>query len=391
MQDLPTLSRALPANCSQMAQSRELAKDSTISSKLSEYDNVPNLPKNYYVHAGSLPQTTRRGVYSFPVPHHHQPNPRVNHQQLQSTQERRHHQQHNYIKQHCQQQEVQEQSSRLIATPDSRVRHTESYGGEIPRGASCFFYLLVSVAEILLFGIEVLVLIWAYKYRKGFAWTSDPKKEFNFHPVLMITGFIFFMGHSLIVYRQYRCCSKSATKVLHTILHMLAVPCIVVATIAVFDSHNLANPPIPNLYSLHSWLGLVTIGLFALQFVVGFFSFWFLICCEQSTSSFRAALLPIHSSFGIVIFMLAIATAVTGYTEKAIFSLKSEYAQFVEETWVINAQAMVLAALAVVMGYLLYTPRYSRSSSAAIVEAPSTSHYVMTPKTNYYYYRNHEA
>ncbi|XP_076045236.1 transmembrane ascorbate-dependent reductase CYB561-like isoform X4 [Oratosquilla oratoria] len=338
MQDLPTLSRALPANCSQMAQSRELAKDSTISSKLSEYDNVPNLPKNYYVHAGSLPQTTRRGVYSFPVPHHHQPNPRVNHQQLQSTQERRHHQQHNYIKQHCQQQEVQEQSSRLIATPDSRVRHTESYGGEIPRGASCFFYLLVSVAEILLFGIEVLVLIWAYKYRKGFAWTSDPKKEFNFHPVLMITGFIFFMGHSLIVYRQYRCCSKSATK-----------------------------------------------------FVVGFFSFWFLICCEQSTSSFRAALLPIHSSFGIVIFMLAIATAVTGYTEKAIFSLKSEYAQFVEETWVINAQAMVLAALAVVMGYLLYTPRYSRSSSAAIVEAPSTSHYVMTPKTNYYYYRNHEA
>lgn len=69
----------------------------------------------------------------------------------------------------------------------------------------------------------------------------------------------------MLVYRLFRCCNKLTAKILHTFLNLMAVPCIVVATIAVFDSHNLRDPPIPNLYSLHSWLGLVTIGLFALQ------------------------------------------------------------------------------------------------------------------------------
>lgn len=69
----------------------------------------------------------------------------------------------------------------------------------------------------------------------------------------------------MLVYRLFSCCSRIGAKVLHTVLHLMAIPCIVVATIAVFDSHDLRDPPIPNLYSLHSWMGCVTIGLFGLQ------------------------------------------------------------------------------------------------------------------------------
>lgn len=69
----------------------------------------------------------------------------------------------------------------------------------------------------------------------------------------------------MLVYRLFRCCNKLTAKILHTLLYLMAVPCIVVGTITVFDSHNLRVPPIPNLYSLHSWLGVTTIGLFALQ------------------------------------------------------------------------------------------------------------------------------
>ena len=57
------------------------------------------------------------------------------------------------------------------------------------------------------------------------------------------------------------------------------------------------------------------------QFVVGFFSFFILLCCEESTGAFRVALVPVHGTTGLTVFMLGVATAVTGLTEKAIFSL----------------------------------------------------------------------
>ncbi|XP_063870102.1 plasma membrane ascorbate-dependent reductase CYBRD1-like isoform X2 [Scylla paramamosain] len=327
-----------------------------------------------------------------------------------------------------------EMSSRHSATTHQHLQHNpcrshrESYGGEMGTGASMVFYFLVFLAEILMFGLLSLVLFWVVYYRGGFAWREDVAKEFNYHPVLMITGFIFFMGHAMLVYRLYRCCNKLTAKILHTFLYLMAVPCIVVGTITVFDSHNLKVPPIPNLYSLHSWLGVVTIGLFALQLVVGFFSFWILLCCEQGTAKFRAGLVPVHATFGIITFMLAIATAVTGYTEKAIFSLSeslcsepriqslpvsyrlntpvlfvwtcsiiklftssccvvhlSSYSQMPDEAWVINTQATCLAGLAILMGFLLYSSRYARSRHpVAIVDPPSRSHYVMAQK-NYYY------
>lgn len=69
----------------------------------------------------------------------------------------------------------------------------------------------------------------------------------------------------MLLYRIGRCCRRIYVKLFHTIFHALAVPCVVVGFIAVLDSHNLAIPPIRNFYSLHSWMGFVTMGLFALQ------------------------------------------------------------------------------------------------------------------------------
>lgn len=132
----------------------------------------------------------------------------------------------------------------------------------------------------------------------------------------------------MLMYRTCRCCRRIWNKLLHTMFHILAIPCIAIGFIAVLDSHNLRldndeNPsPIPNFYSLHSWMGLTTMGLFALQFLVGFFSFLLLLCCESATASFRANLVPIHSTFGITTFVLAVATACAGLTEKAFFSLR---------------------------------------------------------------------
>lgn len=52
-------------------------------------------------------------------------------------------------------------------------------------------------------------------------------------------------------------------KFIHAGLHLLAFIFAVIAMVAVFDFHNAAQ--IPNMYSLHSWLGLVALTLFCLQ------------------------------------------------------------------------------------------------------------------------------
>nr|XP_027221346.1 cytochrome b reductase 1-like isoform X3 [Penaeus vannamei] len=430
-----------------------LRKDATISSKMSEYDNVPVLPGNYhdYKDQHDLPVPPPLHLNSFPVddpppvpPHQgvsanatlSQPQPHAQHhpqqqcpQQYPQPQQQYSQQSQQYLqpqqaaappsnrplqfpteqapqqdydsldvrlviqhqKQLLQQQEEQLQQQqpqtgqkRTVVTATSKSRekersHRQSYGGgEMSVAASLVFYFLVFLAEILMFGLLSLVLFWVVYYRGGFKWREDPAREFNFHPVLMVAGFIFFMGHAMLVYRLFRCCNKLTAKLLHTFLYLLAVPCIVVGVITVFDSHNLRVPPIPNLYSLHSWLGLVTVGLFALQvthtLVVGFFSFWLLLCCEQGTASFRSGLVPVHATFGIITFMLAIATCVTGYTEKAFFVMRDPetknftYSLMGNEAIIINTQAAALAALGILVPVMVALRPFRRRWSERLTE-----------------------
>jgi len=222
----------------------------------------------------------------------------------------------------------------------------------------CIFGWLLGLAQLLLHGALGLVLFWVLYFRGGFGWQESPKLEFNYHPVLMITGFVYLGGNALLSYRSYGCCRHVYRKLFHTIFNILAVPAIVMGFLTVLDSHNLAIPPIPNFYSLHSWMGLTTMGLFALQLVVGFFSFIILLCCSAKTASCRAALVPIHATFGLITFLMAIATCVTGLTEKAIFTLGKEYSKLGEEAVVINVLAATLLAMVIVIPVLLLNDKY---------------------------------
>jgi len=222
----------------------------------------------------------------------------------------------------------------------------------------CVFGWLLGLAQLLLHGALGLVLFWVVYYRQGFGWRDQPKLEFNYHPVLMIGGFVYLVGNAMLSYRSYGCCRQIYKKLFHTLFHILAVPAIVMGFLTVLDSHNLANPPIPNFYSLHSWMGLTTMGLFAIQLVVGFFSFLILLCCEARTAALRAALVPVHATFGLITFLMAIATALTGLTEKAHFTLEKAYPLLGEEAVVINALAATLIALMIVMPVIMLYEKF---------------------------------
>uniref|UniRef100_A0A1A9X3J8 Cytochrome b561 domain-containing protein n=1 Tax=Glossina brevipalpis TaxID=37001 RepID=A0A1A9X3J8_9MUSC len=219
---------------------------------------------------------------------------------------------------------------------------------------SWFEYLLIVIlSTILLIGVLVLTLFWVIFYRGGFAWSENPQLQFNLHPVLMVAGFITFSGFSILLYRLCRCIKHLYVKLTHMLFQACAIPCIVMAFLAVFESHNLLEPPKQHFYSLHTWLGLITMTMFALQFIVGFFSFLVLLCCENRTYSCRSAMVPIHASFGLANFMMAVATCVTGLVETerqlvgettALSTRNSEI-----EHYIMNSMGVVFVALGIIV------------------------------------------
>ena len=67
----------------------------------------------------------------------------------------------------------------------------------------------------------------------------------------------------MIVYRVFRHENKLFVKLVHFGLQLVVFAIAVWGLKAVFDFHNHNN--IPNLYSLHSWCGLITVILFSSQ------------------------------------------------------------------------------------------------------------------------------
>ena len=70
----------------------------------------------------------------------------------------------------------------------------------------------------------------------------------------------------MLIFRLFRYCRKFTLKVLHAVIQASSLIFAAVGLAAAFDYHNRVG--IANMYTIHSWLGLITVILFGIQVVL---------------------------------------------------------------------------------------------------------------------------
>ncbi|KAL9271327.1 Transmembrane ascorbate ferrireductase 2-like protein [Drosera capensis] len=196
------------------------------------------------------------------------------------------------------------------------------------------------VIRVLEEAVAALVLTWTLHFRGGLSFVSHNKDLiFNVHPVLMVLSLVLLNGEAMLAYKTLPG-TKQWKKLVHLALQLLAFSIAVVGVWAALRYH--IDKGIDNFYSLHSWLGLASLSLFGIQWVAGFFSFWY----PGGSRSGRAFLLPWHAFFGLYIYALAIATATTGILEKATFlQLNKVISRFSSEAMLVNSMGILIVVL----------------------------------------------
>ncbi|KAL3832028.1 hypothetical protein ACJMK2_023708 [Sinanodonta woodiana] len=113
----------------------------------------------------------------------------------------------------------------------SRYTSMENFNKPEPPVSLGFFTFLVLVIQGLGLAAVILVAVWMGHFHEGFAWQTEPKLEFNYHPVFMVIGMIFLYtdGMSTIYYDLLMSHISNQTLLftyLHSYMHTCKKPCI---------------------------------------------------------------------------------------------------------------------------------------------------------------------
>lgn len=197
------------------------------------------------------------------------------------------------------------------------------------------------IVHLLAVATVVLLFVWTYRYRGGLAYSPTRLQLlFNVHPVMMTLAFILLSSEAVLVYKTLPG-SKNVRKAAHLVLQFAAFALAVVGLCAVFEYHDLSG--IANVYSLHSWLGLITVALFGLQWLLGFVAY----VLPGFPIQAKAFLLPWHVFFGLVIYGLALVSIELGLLERLTFLERGSVGRFSSEAILVNFIGLIIVVLGV--------------------------------------------
>lgn len=125
----------------------------------------------------------------------------------------------------------------------------------------------------------------------------------------------------------------------HMLLHAVALFLGSVGIYAAFKFHNESG--IDNLYSLHSWVGLGTICLYSIQWLLGVATFFF----PGASPTVRRRMLPWHTRAGLVVYILALLASELGFLEKLTFLQAAGLGRYSSEALLVNFTALVILLL----------------------------------------------
>uniref|UniRef100_A0A0A0KLE5 Cytochrome b561 domain-containing protein n=1 Tax=Cucumis sativus TaxID=3659 RepID=A0A0A0KLE5_CUCSA len=117
-------------------------------------------------------------------------------------------------------------------------------------------------------------------------------------------------GHAAIMAYKSIPGRKYWRKVVHLVLHLMALACGIFGVCMAFKFHHEIK--LSDLLSLHSWIGLIAVSLYAFQWIFGFFVYFF----PGAEARRRGNMLPWHVYFGVFIFLIATCNAELGLLQR---------------------------------------------------------------------------
>ncbi|KAK1302730.1 putative transmembrane ascorbate ferrireductase 4 [Acorus calamus] len=200
--------------------------------------------------------------------------------------------------------------------------------------------LVTSLARLTSSAVAALVLVWALAFPSSFTSSHSNQIYSVLHPLLMVIGLIIISGEAIMAHQSLSRFSRRSRKSVHLGLQGTAFG---LGVFGIWAKFRGKDGIVANFYSLHSWMGLLCLSLFAAQWVVGFVNFFDRIESRRA----RATVLPWHVFVGLYTYVLAVVTAQTGLLEKLTFlhARRAGESARSTESMIVNGLGLGLALL----------------------------------------------